>query len=227
MTKEVQMLLYKFGPLHDERYAITEFLENLPLETGDILYRYSDARGPLNLPFGKMVARITKSRYSHAAIVLIEEDGPYVLEVNDQGTLKYRMIDWLDSCFTAEFSIYRLKENNDILRLKIETEIRKILQDDPNYDFTFSDSSKLYCTESVALIYERAGVKLVEPLLIKEVMSGFGYWLLVAGNWLFGKFTKCNLPLDVKCYFVGNENLGMMSSDRTRLVYHFQNKLVK
>lgn len=227
MTQEVQALLYKFGPLHDERNAITEHLKNLPVQTGDILYRYSDAYGPFGLPFGKMVARTTKSRYSHAAIVLVEEDGLYVLEVNDQGTLKYRMVDWLDACYTAEFSIYRLKNIDETLRSKVEIEIRRILSEDPDYDFTFSDPKKLYCTESVALIYERAGAKFTEPLLIKDVMSSFKYRLLVIGNWLFSKVTSCKLPLDVKCYFVGNEKLGMMSSDKTELIYHFKDKLVQ
>ncbi len=227
MEQQVQMLLYKFGPLHNDRMSITEFLSKIPVQTGDILYRFSDAKGPLNLPFGKMVARLTNSPYSHAAIVLMESDGIYVLEVNDQGTLKYRMIDWLDACATAEFSIYRLKEIDDILRSKIEFEIRRILREDPEYDFTFCDPNKLYCTESVATIYERVGVKLIEPQLIKDVVPKVRYWLLAIGNWIVSKFTKCSMPLQEKCYFVGNEKQGLMSSEKTKLVFHFQGKLIQ
>jgi hypothetical protein len=137
------------------------------------------------------------------------------------------MIDWLDSCATAEFSIYRLNGINDDLKSKIEVEIRRIWFEDPDYDFTFTELDKLYCTESVALIYDRAGVKLIEPQLIKDIVPAYKYWLLVVGNWIISMFTKCKLPLKQKCYYVGNETQGMMSSEKTHLVFHFKEKLVQ
>jgi hypothetical protein len=226
MEEQVEVLLYKFGPLYDNRKSILNYLKSIPLQTGDILYRFSDAKGPFNLPFGTLVARFTKSVYSHAAIVLMEKNEIYVLEVNDQGTLKYRMLDWLDACATKEFSIYRLKDIDEVSIYKLEVEIRNILETDPSYDFSFSDPDKLYCTESVALIYERAGVKLVEPQYIKEVVNSFQYLVLAIGNWIISTFSDCKLPLDQKCYFVGNEKQGLMSSKKTKLVYHFKDKLV-
>lgn len=219
----VDALMFEFGPLHDKRYEIETTLLGLPLKTGDILYRASNALGPLRIPFSRIVADLTESPYSHAAIVLIVSDIPFVLEINDQGTLLYRMIDWLDTCYTPEFSVYRLKEDSEKLKPEFEKQIKKILMDDPDYDFTFSDPDKYYCTECVAKIYERIGVKLWEPMLIKDVVSPWMYWLLRTGNFVVSFFSsQCSLPFNEKMYFVGNEKKGMASSPLTYCVLHYK-----
>lgn len=211
--------MFDFGPLHESRYEIMEKLKNIKLQTGDILYRASNALGPLGIPFSRLVARATKSIYSHAAIVLMMNGNEYVLEINDQGTLLYRMIDWLDTCYTKEFSIYRLKEFDDTLISKIEEQIQKVLQDDPDYDFTFSDPDKFYCTESVAVIYQRVGIQLVEPDKIKDIVPTYIYYILRIGSWISGCISNATLPFNVGVYYVGNSEKGMMSSDKTVCIY--------
>jgi len=211
--------LFDFGPLHDSRKEIDQTLRNLPLQTGDILYRASNAKGPLGLPFSRLVGVITKSAYSHAAIVLMDENEPLVLEVNDQGTLKLRLIDWLDTCYTNQFSVFRLKKIDDELKSKIENEIQKIFHDDPDYDFTFSDPNKFYCTEAVSYIYSKVGTPLVEPETIKEVAKPYAYWILKIGSWLFSIFSDTALNFNQKMYYVGNSKKGMMSSSKTYEVY--------
>ena len=219
----VDALMFEFGPLHDQRYEIEKILLDLPLKTGDILYRASNALGPLNIPFSRIVADLTDSPYSHAAIALIVNNTPFVLEINDQGTLLYRMIDWLDTCYTSEFSVYRLKDRVDELKPEFEKQIKKILMDDPDYDFKFADPNKYYCTECVASIYEKIGVKLWEPMLIKDVVSPTMYWLLKVGNFAIGLFSdQCSLPFNEKMYFVGNEKKGMASSPLTYCVLHYK-----
>lgn len=214
-----ELKLFDFGPLHDSRREIDQILRKLPLKTGDILYRASNAKGPLGLPFSRLVSAITNSPYSHAAIVLMEENEPTILEVNDQGTLKLRLIDWLDTCYTEEFSVYRLREIDDDLRDKIAHEIHKIFSDDPDYDFTFSDPNKFYCTEAVSYIYAKVGMPLVEPETIKEVARPAVYWILKTGSWLFSLFSDTALNFDQKMYYVGNTEKGMMSSIKTYEVY--------
>lgn len=102
--------LFKPGPLYNKRFAIVETIKR-DMRSGDILYRYSDAKGPLGLPFTRIVANVTKSEYSHAAILFIENGEPHVLEINDQGTLRYRLLDWIDTCYGDNFSVYRLHES--------------------------------------------------------------------------------------------------------------------
>jgi hypothetical protein len=236
--------MVKFGPLHDNRRAIVRKLADLPLKTGDILYRASDARGPLGLPFTSLVARATKSLYSHAALVLVEANEMYVMEINDAGTLKLRLIDWLDGCATPEFSLYRLKIQKGLINTPIEKKIRTeiyqellkvgligddlgkeiegTLEEDADYDFTFSDNKKFYCTEAVVKIYEKAGIKLCEPSYIRDILHGWRYNLFAAINWLSGLAFNVSMPLNEPLYFVGNEQKGLMSSQFTELILHYK-----
>jgi len=221
--EEFKAQMFKFGPLHEDRHLIDQILRSIPIQTGDIFYRASDAKGPFGIPFSQLVAKVTKSEYSHAAMAIVENGDPYILEINDQGTLKYRLIDWLDTCYTDKFSVYRLKEIDDDLRQQIEAEILKILADDPDYDLTFSDPDKFYCTESVATVYHRVGISLIEPEIIKDVTSKPVYWILRAGSWICSLFSNTALDFEQKMYYVGNDEKGMMSSDKTYCeYYHFK-----
>lgn len=209
--------LFKHGPLYPKRFSIVDIIKQ-NMKSGDILYRYSDAKGPLNLPFTRIVANITKSEYSHAAILFIENNEPHVLEINDQGTLKYRLLDWIDTCYGNNFSVYRLKDLDAEKESKILCEINSILEKDPDYDFTFSDPNKFYCTESIITIYQNAlGIKLDQGYYIKELVSWHNYIIMRIGSWFFS-FLGASLPFNEKLYFVGNEQKGMMSSKFTRLV---------
>ena len=212
-----QKELFKFGPLYNRRFSIVDTIKR-DMRSGDILYRYSDAKGPLNLPFTKIVSNITKSEYSHAAILFVENEEPHVLEINDQGTLRYRLLDWIDTCYGDNFSVYRLKDLDDEKEAKLHDVIQKILEEDPDYDFTFSDPDKFYCTESVIVIYEKAlSVKLDIGYYIKELVPWWSYILLRAGSYLFS-FFGTSLPFNQRMFFVGNEQRGMMASELTKLV---------
>lgn len=213
--------MFDFGPLHKNRKEITEQLMSLPLKTGDIFYRASNAKGPLGLPFSRIISFATNSPYSHAAIALVESDELYVMEVNDQGTLKLRLIDWLDTCYTPEFSIYRYNGINEKLEKEIAIEINKFLQQDPDYDFNFADDSKYYCTESVVQIYRNLGIQIIEPAFIRDCLNKFGFSLFKFGNFCFKCFFNISMPLDKPLYYVGNEKNGMMSSKITGCVFHF------
>lgn len=219
METNQQLELFKHGPLYEKRFEIVNQLKSIGLKSGDILYRASDAKGPLGLPFSRIVARVTNSKYSHAAIVFIENEEIQVLEVNDQGTLKYRLLDWIDTCYNQNLGIYRLKNITSEQEIALAQEIHKILEADPDYDFTFSDPDKYYCTESVVKIYENAlGIKLDEGYYIKDLVPTLLYCVLRVGSFLFSCFGT-SLPFNEKLYFVGNEKRGMLSSPLTEVVF--------
>ena len=219
-AKTYQKNLFKQGPLHKFRFEILDKMSSIGLKNGDILYRTSDARGPLGLPFSKLVCSLTKSKYSHAAVVLILDSGEIeVLEINDQGTLRYRFIDWLDTAITPNMAIYRLKDIDDDKEKKLKIEIQRFLDEDPEYDFTFSDPNKFYCTETVIEIYKRAlDIQLVEGSYIKDVVSFPMYCTLRLGSLLFSIF-KTKLCFDQKLYFPGDDKKGMISSNYTYKVF--------
>lgn len=214
MTEKAE--IFKPGPLYNRRFEIVNTIKR-DMRSGDILYRYSDAKGPLGLPFTRIVSNITKSEYSHAAIMFVENGEPHVLEINDQGTLRYRLLDWIDTCYGDNFSIYRLKDLDDQKESALLKEIHKMLEEDADYDFTFSDDKKYYCTESIAKIYKQSIDVDFPSYFIKEIMPKLNYYVLRVGVFFFS-FLGTSLPFDRKMYFVGNEQQGMMSSKLTRLV---------
>ena len=216
---ELAAQLFEHGPLYDRRFEILRQLNDVKLRSGDILYRASDAKGPLGLPFTKLVSKLTKSPFSHAAIVLVENGQYNVLEVNDQGTLKHRMLDWLDTCYKESLAIYRLKDLTHKAEFKLKTEIVKFLEKDPDYDLNFSDPDKFYCTESIIEIYKNAlDIKLIEGQTIWQTVNVFQYVLLWIGSYV-SSFFGASLPFGQKMYFPGNEKQGMIASPYTYKVF--------
>lgn len=216
---ELAAQLFEHGPLYDRRFEILRQLNDVKLRSGDILYRASDAKGPLGLPFTKLVSRFTNSPFSHAAIVLVQNGQYNVLEVNDQGTLKYRMLDWLDTCYQESLAIYRLKDLTHKSELKLKTEIVKFLEKDPDYDLNFSDPDKFYCTESIIEIYKNAlSIQLIEGQTIWQTVNVFQYVLLLIGSYV-SSFFGASLPFGQKMYFPGNEKQGMISSPYTYKIF--------
>jgi hypothetical protein len=201
------------------RHVIVDSLTKIGLQTGDILVRKSEAKGPFGLPFMTLVQSATKSKYTHAAMVVWIDMGirvPFVLEITDVGTMFYRLIDWLIFCIDGDLAVYRL---NRPLTDEEDAAIKKAVSDtliaDADYDYTFEDDSKFYCVENVVEMYRAAGINLCEPTLIKDIVGPMKWPLIVAGNWLFKKLTKgsVSLPLDEGMYFVGNEtNGGLIAS---------------
>lgn len=211
--------MFKHGPLYAKRKEIIQELKSLGIRTGDILYRYSNAKGPFGLPFSKLVAYFTKSKYSHASVALVEEKEIYILEVNDRGTIKYRLIDWLDTCYNGHLAVYRLKDLTRYQEDKLRYVIEKFLERDPDYDFTFSHKEKFYCTESVVHIYKAAlNIQITNGNKIKEVVPWWFYIPLKTGSKIFS-FFGTSLPFEERLFFVGNEKMGMLSSTKTYRIF--------
>lgn len=190
------------------------------VQTGDVLFKLSNAKGPLGIPFSWLVAKLSKSKYSHAAIAIVENDEIFVVDIGQDGTILYRMIDWLDYCINDDFSIYRYNQPTPELIGKIREQIFEFLDKDPDYDFTFSSPDKFYCVESVVYIYEQVGIKLIEPQLLADIV---GYWLaevIKPFNYLVKTIFKEGFDFNVPVYYVGNENKGLMSSDKLTFIFN-------
>lgn len=182
----------------------------------DVLYRKSDGRGPFGIPFMKWVAKYTGSKMTHAAILLRSDDEPCfddVLELSDTGLTLYRFIDWLNFCIDGEFELHRkigglsAKESCAIEQLVI-----KIIQEDVDYDATFSKG--YYCTKMVCKIYEAAGLILQKPKTFREMFGWLKGHRLSILNKIVMKLSngQYGLPADEPLYFVGNETNGGMKS---------------
>ncbi len=187
------------------------------MKTGDIFFRLG-RQTFMGIPFEKLVAYTTRSEYSHASVALVRNGEVYMLEINDMGTMLIRLVDWLDYCAVKKFGIYRLPLTPE-QTAAVEASIDRFVEADPDYDFTFSDDSKFYCTESVAYVYEDAGIPLAPPKLIKAFVKPWGYAIFWPINWVLQKLTGTGLSTSKPLHFVGNSNQGLMSTPGLSVVY--------
>ena len=208
--------LFELSPLNKRRHDIVEMLKG-KVKTGDIFFRLSRNKF-MGIPFDKFVAQITKSKFSHAAMAIVEEEEIYLVEVNDRGSIKYRLIDYLDYGAVDYFEIWRLPLTKDQIEV-VKTKAKEFLEEDPDYDFNFSDSEKFYCTEATHEIFYRAGIELAPPKLLKSLMPKMIYYPFVFINGIIRKFTGKGFDPNVPCYFVGNTEHGLMSTKDLEKVF--------
>lgn len=213
--------MFKPGPLYERRKEIVALLKSIPLQTGDIVYNASNATGPFGLPFGKLIQTFTKSKYSHATLILAEDDEFYAIDVSDYGTRKLRVIDWFDNWYMTDFCVYRLKEMPAETEGCIKRGINAFLELDPSYDFNFDDPNSFYCTEAVKSIYKNCGLDLNGSYLVKDIVPKWFYPLILAGNYFTKFFTNSSLPTNIPISVVGNEKRGMMASPLTQVIFEY------
>ena len=205
-----------------ERHEIVKELTPI-LKTGDIIFRETDTRGPLNLPFSALVSRVSNSKFDHASIVIVEADDIYVIEVNERGVVKARLIDWLDYVYKNHLAVYRLKSDSEFLEPAFRAEINKLVAHDDVYNFTYdvNSTNTVYCTQSVCRIYEAISRPLMQPVAMKDVFKAkLNYSIFVIGNWVIKKYSGYGFDLtNGKYFFVGNETLGMLASPLIEQIY--------
>ena len=216
--------MFKPGPMYEKRKSIMEELRSLQLRTGDIFYNGSNVRGPLGIPFGGLVQYFTNSVYSHGTVVLVENDEYYAIDVSDYGTRKLRMIDWFDNWYVEDFCVVRLREEKSGDDILFRNAIYRFLEEDPSYDFTFTDKNSYYCTESVKRIYGELGYDLGGAYAVKDIVSWWFYPILIAGSLLTSLVSGASLPRDAKISIVGNESKGMLASPLTRKILAYDGK---
>ena len=213
--------LFVPGPLYEQRKKILEYIKRIPLKTGDIVFNASDIKGPFSLPFARWVQRFTNSPYSHATTMLVENDEYYAIDVTDHGTRKIRLLDWFDDWDSYKFCIYRLKTYGSIDELNFKDAISRFLEEDPDYDYNFSDPNKYYCTEGVKRIYNECGYDLGGAYLLKDILPKWFYYLVLTGNYFFKWFSNSSLPKDKPITIVGNPQKGMMASSYIERVFEY------
>lgn len=179
-------------------------------QTGDIICRQNAGSSLTGRPFGYLVQWLTKSKYSHCSVVLVEDGKVYAMQVDDDGTTKMPIEKWYEICDNGTFGLYRVK-SFDVDALT--REINKFLELDPAYDYTFGDEEdKFYCTESVVYVFSQAGTELGTGMYAKDIVSPLVYAFLVPADLALkcaiGKYFSLTVPL----YFVGNKKIGLLSS---------------
>lgn len=214
--KNIKKEIFTPGPLHDYRHRINDELKNI-VQTGDIFFRLGK-QSFLGIPFEKIVAKITNSKYSHASIAFVENGEINLIEVNDFGTTKINIKDWCDFAATTDFSVWRLDLNQTQIN-KLTEVIKEFLELDPDYDFTFDSDNKFYCTSSVCYLFKKAEIPIAEPHYLKELVGKSHYLLIKIINFIVKLISGKGIPTNHPLYFVGNSEKGIMSTPGLKKVW--------
>lgn len=211
--------MIKLGPLYEKRKLIVDLLQKIPIETGDIIFNAADVAGPFGIPFSKLIQKFTNSPYSHATVMYVENEEIYAIDVSDYGTRKLRLIDWFDDWRMKDFCVYRLKHKTVEIENCLKKSINLFLHEDPSYDFTFNNSEKFYCTESVSYIYNLCGINLGGAFYLKEILPWWFYQIVWLGSKITKIFSNASLPTDVPIVIVGNEQKGMRACKQIKKIW--------
>ncbi|SUJ28431.1 Uncharacterized distant relative of cell wall-associated hydrolases [Sphingobacterium spiritivorum] len=119
----------------------------------------------------KAIQLATKSPYSHCGIIFKEGEEYVVLEAV-QPVQKTPLSDWIARGENSQYVIRRLKKADQILTADILTNMKKEGEklEGKDYDVRFEWSDdKIYCSELIYKIYERAaGIKLGKLQQLKD-----------------------------------------------------------
>lgn len=214
------------GPLHAFRFQIENELRNVKIRTGDIFFRQG-RESFYGIPFSKLVAKLTKSEYSHASVALVDGDEIRLVEVGLSGTSEIRVVDWVDYSSIETFEVWRLKDEffKSDTEERLKCAVERFLERDAEYDLTFqSDSNRYYCTESIEEIYRLAGLpRLEKTIFINELMSPtFFKWVFRPINGLVHWLAKASIPEFSPIMIVGNKDFGLMASHYLEPIYKFR-----
>lgn len=215
-TKEV----IGHSPLHDVRFDILEELKKLPVQTGDIVFRLGN-ECYCGLPFSRLVAHLTKSKFSHASLMFLEGDDIYCLEINEKGTQQYRMLDWVDFSHKNGIAVYRIPNLSEEDRERIYDECKKFLELDLDYAFDFHNPNQTYCTKGCVTVLKNAGFDIFTPCTPKEVLKPHTFIFFLVINFIFGKLFGACVPIKHPSYIVGNCEIGMLASDKIEKIYEY------
>jgi hypothetical protein len=131
--------------------------QQLPdVRDGDVIFQTSRSSQSV------AIQQATHSRYSHMGIVFIRGGQPYVLEAS--ATVRYtRLKDWIGHGVQGGYVVMRLRNGLAAGQAERLRGVAQTFLGRP-YDLTFEWSdSRIYCSELVWKIYERAlGVRLGE-----------------------------------------------------------------
>jgi hypothetical protein len=139
--------------------------DTVPLQDGDIIFQTSQSTQ------SGAVQRATRSRYSHTALVFIQQGAPVLLEAS--GTVHYTPLEkWIQLGEGQHFVVKRLRDADRILTPEGLQKLRQAAREFEGkpYDRTFEWSDdRIYCSELVWKVYNRAlGIQLGDPQKLRE-----------------------------------------------------------
>ena len=185
------------------------------LHEGDILFRRGDARVLFGyFPFSRFIANAAGSRYSHTGIIAIEKGEPFVYDMTKAGARKQPFSVWvLDN--VGAFGVKRLKPAWRPKIKQVMNYCRDMYAHQVPFDFDLEiGDNRLYCVEMTENAFRSAGLKLSEPVALRD-MERINEFPIC--TFAFSHLTK--LKPAKRIYFPGNDRHGIWSSPLLETIY--------
>jgi hypothetical protein len=192
------------------------------LKPGDVFVRKGNHTVAHIIPFSGFVEWLTNSPYSHATLVYEVTDTDVLLaEVSDYGMRRIYLIDWLDEVNGPDFQVLRYNGFPPLVTNKLIKQARKYIAADMPYNtaLDYEQDNTLYCVQFIYKCFESASVQLAPGKSLKE-MPRWNYFLRILARIL-------RYDTDKPMYFVGNEKMGMLSSDTLFTLAHVKLEEIK
>lgn len=141
------------------------------LQNGDIVFMRGDCYmllGTVN--FSELSTDLTDSRFSHIGLIAVEDGQAYVYDIRNTGTLRTRFGDLLAHRQLHQIAIKRHRDASPEALERAADYCRSVFQNHEKYDDQLKlDNKRLYCTELVENAYQKAGIRLSQPVAIKDL----------------------------------------------------------
>jgi hypothetical protein len=185
------------------------------LREGDVVFRLGDARLLYGMfPFSRFVANASGSKFSHTAVVAIEQEGPVIYDTTRAGVRRQPFAIWvLDN--VGPFGVKRLRPQYRGHIPEVIAYCREIYALQVPFDVDLGlDDSSLYCVEMTEKAFRSAGLTLSEPIPLGDMENAPQFPIC-----MFCIATLTRLKLDQPLYFPGNERHGIWGSPLLEQVY--------
>ncbi len=156
------------GILHQMRYknALNHFLSEIPLQTGDLLYRRGSSFESLMV---MMADR--QGEYSHVGIVWFENDTAWIVHMEPStgktgnDTIRKETVKaFLDPDKSTQFALYRPCLGCDAKTPRLHHYVFQNLSRKTTFDHGYDagDTTRLYCSELIRNAFMHEGIDLIE-----------------------------------------------------------------
>jgi Permuted papain-like amidase enzyme, YaeF/YiiX, C92 family len=190
------------------------------LRSGDVLFRMGDARLLHGyFPMSRFLANASGSKFSHTAIVSIEQEGPVVYDTTRTSVARQPFCVWmLDN--VGNFGVKRLRpEYRGSIPQVIEF-CHDVFEKQLPFDYDLNlDDKALYCVEMTEKAFRHAGLKLSDPIKLGDMERASEFPLAILGIATASQYMLDDpLTLEKEVFFPGNERHGIWSSSKLDVV---------
>ena len=190
------------------------------LRSGDVLFRMGDARIAHGyFPMSRFLANASNSKFSHTAIVSIEDGEPVVYDTTRTSVARQPFCVWmLDN--VGNFGVKRLRPEYRIAIPRVIEYCQAVFAKQVPFDYELNlDDKALYCVEMTEKAFRSAGLKLSDPIKLGDMERATEFPLPILGIATASQYVLDDpLTLEKEVFFPGNERHGIWSAPQLEVV---------